>query len=185
MLQARTVTRQNSPTAKSSRENTGPVPAGDRVVSKAEEINALLTRPIAILPIKVGDPIRPFALGLWNEIRCLLRPAVSVSTLRKATGAYIYSRSYQIAVARRDSSRHDINGAPIDFVSDADRLDAQQKYESFRMRDGKRKPNACAPLALPTPPTKTDMIRAALLERRRSPTAAGCPVSAGDGFTTP
>jgi hypothetical protein len=70
LLQARTVTRQKPPTSKSSRENTGPVPARDREVSKAEEINALLTRPIAILPIKVGDPIRPFALGLWNEIRC-------------------------------------------------------------------------------------------------------------------
>ncbi|MCK3777258.1 ProQ/FinO family protein [Ensifer sesbaniae] len=55
-----------------------------------------------------------------------MRSDVSVSTLRKATGAYIHSRSYQIAVARRDSHRHDINGVPIDFVPDADRLDAQQ-----------------------------------------------------------
>lgn len=167
MLRARTVKRQKPPTLKSPREKTGPVPARDREVSKADEINALLTRPIAILPIKVGDPIRPFALGLWNEIRCLLKPEISVSTLRKATGAYIHSRSYQIAVARQDSSRHDINGVPIDLVSDADRLDAQQRYESLRGRDGKAKSGAH--LLLPAPPSKTEMIRAALLERRRSP----------------
>ena len=161
------MTGQKPSISKSSRESTGPVPARKREITKAEEINALLTRPIAILPIKVGDPIRPFALGLWNEIRCLLKPEISVSTLRKATGAYIHSRSYQIAVARQDSSRHDINGVPIDFVSDADRLDAHQMYESFRIRGGKRKPSVCPPLALPAPPSKTELIRTALLDRRR------------------
>lgn len=116
--------------------SSGPVEAREREVAKAEAINALLIRPIGILPAKPGDPIRPFALGLWAEIRVLLKPEISVSTLRKATGAYVHCRTYQIAVARPGSIRHDINGKPVDPISDADRLDARKKYENFRTRDG-------------------------------------------------
>ena len=71
--------RQKSPKTKSPQENSSPVLAREREVAKIEAINALLTRPIAVLPAKVGDPIRPFALGLWNEVRPLLKPEISVS----------------------------------------------------------------------------------------------------------
>ncbi|OCP36175.1 ProQ/FINO family protein [Ensifer sp. LC163] len=144
---------------KSLRDTSGPVVAREKDVFKAAAINALLTRPIAILPGKVSDPIRPFALGLWNDIRCLLKPEISVSTLRKAIGAYVYSRSYQVAIARPGSVRHDVNGAPVASVSHADRLDAQQKYESLRTGDGSRNTKAASPLARPTSLSKAGMIR--------------------------
>ncbi|MBD9625017.1 ProQ/FINO family protein [Ensifer sp. ENS06] len=153
--------RKNSPP-----RNAGAVLARERDISRAEAINALLTRPVDILPAKVGDPIRPFALGLWSEIRCLLRPEVSASTLRKATGSYVHSRRYQIAMARPDSLRHDINGAPVGAVSDGDRLAAQQKYEGLRSGNGARKTaSGAAPASLRPTVSKSDMIRAALLNR--------------------
>lgn len=107
--------------------------AQERDIAKTEAINALLIRPIAVLPAKLGDPIRPFALGLWNEIRPFLKPDISVTALRKAMASYVHARSYQMAVSRPGSQRHDINGEP---VSDADRLDALQKYEGFKDRAG-------------------------------------------------
>jgi hypothetical protein len=131
------MTREKPSMTKSSRQKAGPIPAREIDVSKAEAINALLTRPIPILPMKAGDPIRPFALGLWAEIRLLLRPEFSVSMLRRATGAYLHSKRYHLAIAQPDSVRHDIDGTPIGTVSDADSLAAQEKIQSLSMHDFK------------------------------------------------
>lgn len=155
---------QKLPTTKSLKGKFGLVLAREREVAKCEAINALLTRPIAVLPAKVGDPIRPFALGLWNEIRPLLKPDISVSTLRKTMSIYVHSRSYQVAVARSGSLRHDINGEPVDPVSDADRLNAQAKYESLKARDGSATQRSSP--SLPTPASRTEAIRAHLLRRK-------------------
>lgn len=156
---------QKADATKSPRTRSGPVLAREREVAKTEAINALLTRPIAILPAKIGDPVLPFALGLWNDIRPLLKSDVSVSALRKAMATYVHSRSYQIAVARAGSSRHDINGEMVEPVSDADRMDAVRKYEGFQARDGSSKPKS----ASPAQPTKTEAIRIALLGRKENP----------------
>ncbi|WP_312366945.1 ProQ/FINO family protein [Ensifer sp.] len=144
--------------SKSSKQKFGPVPAREIDLLKAQAINALLTRPIAILPFQPGDPILPFALGLWIEIRPLLRADLSVSALRGATGAYLHSKRYLLAVAQPGSARHDINGLAVDSVSESDRLAAQQKIESFRTRDEAR--NVPAPAV-----SKADAIRASLLNR--------------------
>jgi len=156
---------QKAEATKSPRARSGPVLAREREVAKTEAINALLTRPIAILPAKVGDPVRPFALGLWNDIRPLLEPDVSVSALRKAMATYVHSRSYQIAVARVGSLRHNINGEPVEPVLEADRLDALKKYEGFQTRDGSSNAKSTSPVQL----TKTEAIRIALLRRKEKP----------------
>ncbi|WP_234804176.1 ProQ/FINO family protein [Ensifer adhaerens] len=140
---------------KSPPEEAGPVLAREREVAKTAAINAILIRPIAILPAKLGDPIRPFARGLWNDVRPLLKPEISVTALRKAMATYVHSRSYQIAVARTGSLRHDINGEPVESVSDADRLAAQKAYEGFKERDGSSKPESASPAQL----SKTEAIR--------------------------
>ncbi|NRP21566.1 hypothetical protein LPJGGPFB_04825 [Ensifer adhaerens] len=156
--------------SKSSREKSGPVAARETDVSKAQAINAILTRPIAILPAKAGDAIRPFALGLWNEIRPLLKPEISVSTLRRATGAYLHTKRYHLAVAKTGSARHDINGVPVEPVSDADRLAAEEKIESLKMRDDARKaPSEACDVARSISPSKADAIRASLLDWNKPP----------------
>ncbi|WP_309140384.1 hypothetical protein [Ensifer sp. ENS10] len=78
-----------------------------------------------------------------------------MTALRKVLATYVHSRTFQIAVARPDSFRHDINGEPVKPVSNADRLDALKKYEGFKGRDGSGKPEA----ASPAPLSKTEAIR--------------------------
>lgn len=60
----------------------GPIVASEIDIQKADAINALLVRPIGILPERPGDLIRPFAIGLFEEIRRLLKPGVGMTTLR-------------------------------------------------------------------------------------------------------
>ncbi|MCY1740929.1 ProQ/FINO family protein [Ensifer sp. SL37] len=120
--------------------SSGQVLAREKDVSRGAAINELLTRRIAVLPANVGDPIQPFALGLWKEIRCLLKPELSVSTLRKATGCYVYSRGYQLAMAQPGSVRYDINGLPVETVSDNDRLSAQIIHARLRTGSTRKTP---------------------------------------------
>jgi len=157
---------QKQPTIKSSQGSSSFVLAREREVAKTAAINALLIRPIAILPTELGDPIRPFALGLWNEIRPVLRPDVSVSALRKALATYVHARSYQMAVARPGSQRHDLNGEPVEPVSDADRLDALKKYEGFKARKGTSVEASASSLAASA--SKRDAISAHLLRRKEA-----------------
>lgn len=88
----------------------------------------------------------------------------------RATGAYLHSKRYHLAVAQTGSARHDIGGLPVVPVSDDDRLAAKEKTESLRKRDNARKtPSAAPAVAPPIPPAKADMIRAALLDRNNPP----------------
>ncbi|MBP1848330.1 sRNA-binding protein [Rhizobium petrolearium] len=140
----------------------GPIAATDADIRKAEVINSLLTRPIGILPAAPGDPIRPFAIGLFDEIRPLLKPDVGVTRLRRAVGAFVHTRRYYFASAQPDSMRHDIDGNPVEPLSAADRLVAQKRFLSLKRRDVQDHP-ADAETAPPPPPNKTDRIRATLL----------------------
>jgi len=137
----------------------GPVCSKDPDVIKAAAINDLLCEPVGILPVRVGDLIKPFECGLWDDLRLRLRPGVSVTSLRKATGAYLHSKRYFFTMAQPDSLRFDIDGAPAGPVSYEDRLAAQERYAMLRRTD--------APASEPSAPslTKTDRIRAGLLPR--------------------
>lgn len=75
--------------AKPWTERSAPVKATERDVQKAGVINALLVRPIDVLPQKAGDPIRPFAVRIFDEMRPLLRPGVGLTKLRRATAVYV------------------------------------------------------------------------------------------------
>ena len=66
----------------------GPIIATTHDLTKAAAIGRLLSRPVEILPSTEGGVIRPFAIGLWDELRTLLRPDATVTTLRRATSAY-------------------------------------------------------------------------------------------------
>jgi len=141
----------------------GPIAANESDLAKAGDINALLRQPIDVLPAMIGDPIKPFAVGLWNEVRLLLKPDISVTTLRKATGAYIHSKRYFFATAQPDSMRFDLQGKPIEPVSTADRLSAQARYQRLKRSDLQLDPDADI---APSLPSKVDRIRAGLLARR-------------------
>ena len=146
----------------------GPIVANELDVRKADAINALLVRSIAILPAKPGDPIDPFALGLGNDILSLMRPEGSATALRRTTGAFLHSKRYYFATAQPDSIRHDIDGNAVEEISAADRLAAQQRFMKFKQDD---KPEAKAVPAAPPPPpapvlSKAALIRASLLRKK-------------------
>ena len=143
----------------------GPIVATELDVRKAAAINTLLLRPIEILPAKAGDPIRPFALGLWNEIRPLLKPDVPVMSLRHATSAFLHSKRYYYACAQPDSMRHDLAGNPVEPLSAADRQAAQQRLAVLKQAQTKATVQREEP---PPPPalSKAELIRASLLGRR-------------------
>ncbi|MBN8954575.1 MULTISPECIES: ProQ/FINO family protein [unclassified Rhizobium] len=147
--------------------NREPILATELDVKKAAAINTLLLRPIGILPVKAGDPIRPFALGLWNEIRPLLKPDVPVMSLRRSTSAFLHSKRYYHACAQQGSMRHDLDGNPVEPLSDEDRLAAHQRLATLRQTQAQAKATVQHEEP-PAPPvlSKAELIRASLLGRR-------------------
>lgn len=140
-----------------------PIVATELDVKKATAIGVLLVRPIDVLPSKPGEIIRPFALGLWNEIRPLLKPDTPVMALRRATSAFLHSKQYYFACAQPDSMRHDIDGNPIEPLSPADRLAARQRLIALKQIPAKI-PDPQEQSAPPPPaPSKSELIRASLL----------------------
>lgn len=149
------------------------VVAREADLRRAQAIAQLPIRPIGILPRSVGDPIRPFAIGLWNDIKPLLRPDPGVTQLRRATGAYLHSKAYHLATARPVSMRHDLDGNPAGEVSEANRADAKRRATTATQTG--THPSAAQPIdepsveESPVAATRNDMIRAGLLRRRRDP----------------
>ncbi|MBB3165741.1 sRNA-binding protein [Rhizobium laguerreae] len=151
----------------------GPIVAADTDIRKAEAISALLVRPIGILPSKLGDHIRPFAIGLFEEIRALLKPGVGVTTLRRAVAAFVHSKRYYFASAQPDSFRHDIDGRELEPMSDDDRMTAQNRFLALKQKtaadaDGKSDSSSSSPPPAASAMTKSEQIRAALLGRGTS-----------------
>ncbi|QPB22243.1 ProQ/FINO family protein [Rhizobium sp. 007] len=142
----------------------GPIAATEFDVQKAGAISVLLIRPIGILPNKPGDPIRPFALGLFNDIRALAKPDVKATALRRAVGSFVHSKRYYFASAQPCSMRHDIDGNPVEPLSTEDRLVAQRRFLSLKRSNDENSASSIEPAA---PPSKTEQIRAALLRRDR------------------
>ncbi|MGV1794780.1 ProQ/FINO family protein [Rhizobium sp. A37_96] len=147
--------------------NRGPIAATELDVKKAAAINSLLLRPIDILPAKAGDTIRPFALGLWNEIRPLLKPDVPVMSLRRSTSAFLHSKRYYYACAQSDSMRHDLAGNPVEPLSAEDRLAAQERLNALRQAPAKSSTHRDEPAPPPPAVSKAELIRASLLGRSK------------------
>lgn len=116
----------------------GPVKVDRYSLTAAKAINALLTVPIAVLPQKEGDIIRPFRVGIGEDIRMLLRPEIELKELRKALRRYAYSAQYLQALSQDGSMRHEINGEPVEPVSEEDRAHARQSFLTVSARRLKR-----------------------------------------------
>jgi ProP effector len=94
-------------------------------------ITDLLVQPLGVLPVAVGDPIRPVAIGFFQQVSPFLSPGVSVTALRRAIGAYVHSKRYYLACSKSDAMRNEIHGEPIEPVSDADQFNPQQCLQTF------------------------------------------------------
>jgi len=131
-------------------------------VQRASAILALLTGPARVLPSHAEDEVLPFAIGLFEELKVIRKPEVSISSLRKATSAYVHSRRYYLASARAGAMRFDIDGTPVEPVSDADREAVRASIRSLDEAHGRRDRQ-------PSPPPvidKATRIKSGLLPRR-------------------
>ncbi|NTH68464.1 ProQ/FinO family protein [Rhizobium rhizogenes] len=158
-------------------ESQGAIPAASFDLDKAEAISVLLTRPIDLLPKSAGDPIRPFAIGIWNDIRALLKPDTAVISLRRAVSAYTHSKRYFLACAQPDAFRHDIDGNAIAPIAEENRMAAQLAFTKL----AKRSSDAPAPPLEPTPEppevSRATQIRTGLLGRNKPKAAQPTPSS--------
>ncbi len=65
-------------------------------------LNALLVAPIGVFPAVLGDPLRPFQIGLGPEILARRRPEVAVNICERAIRDYVRSFSYRHAAPQPD-----------------------------------------------------------------------------------
>ena len=149
-------------------ETRGPILSTSFDIEKAEAISALLTRRVSLLPHTEGDPIKPFAIGIWDDFRNLRIPNTSASPLRGALGSYIHSKRYLLACAQPDAFRHSIDGDPVEPVSEQDQLAAREAL--LKLRNNTASPSTAIPEAPAAEPeqTKSSLIRAALLRPRKT-----------------
>ncbi|MEH0295435.1 ProQ/FINO family protein [Agrobacterium sp. CCNWLW71] len=113
-------------------KSQGPVLANAVDLRKAAAINALLSAPAPVLPVKEGDAILPFVIGIFETFRAALQQDVPAVHLRRAIAAYARSKNYLLASAQPDAMRHDATGTPVSPVDEADRLSAQLRVEEIR-----------------------------------------------------
>ncbi|MQB34295.1 ProQ/FINO family protein [Agrobacterium rhizogenes] len=159
-------------------ESRGMIAAAPSDIDKAKAIAALLIQPIDLLPKVVGDPIRPFAIGIWNDLRALLKPDSSVISLRRAVSAYTHSKRYFLACAQPDAFRHDIDGNAVAPNAEEHRMAAQLAFSKLN------KSSSDTPAPPPQPTTESPevsraaQIRAGLLGRSKPKAADPNPSSA-------
>ena len=116
------------------KESRGPIKAGGFTVALARSINDVLVAPIAILPQVEGDIVRPFKVGIGREIKARLRTDIPGVRLNRALHFYTRSQAYLFATAQPDAMRHDIDGNPVEPVSEQDRIDARRRFHAHRCR---------------------------------------------------
>jgi hypothetical protein len=116
-----------------------PSTAGPALLARAQALNALLVTPIGVLPAAVGDPLRPFRVGLGPEIVARRKPEVVAATCQWAIRDYVRSFSYRHAAAQPGSMRYDLDGNPVEPVSEKDRHDMQRSCEVDQEKARRRK----------------------------------------------
>jgi len=127
---------------KPRREDTHPILATELEVRRAKAIIELLVRAIDILPSEIGEPVRPFAIGLFDQIIALLKPGITISKLRRVTSGYVHSKRYYLACAQKGAERFDLTGVSVGKVSEADRESALQSL--IALQSAHAKPAATA-----------------------------------------
>ncbi|NTF52718.1 ProQ/FINO family protein [Agrobacterium rhizogenes] len=159
-------------------QSRGVVFAASSDLDKAKAISALLVRPIDLLPKAVGDPIRPFAIGIWNDIRALLKPNTAVTSLRRAVSVYTHSKRYYLACAQPDAFRHDIDGNSIAPVEEENRIAAQLAFSKLTKSVSDIPTPPPEPTIEPPEISRSAQIRAGLLGRSKSKATQPTPSSA-------
>lgn len=113
---------------KAWKHSRGPIKPDRVALSRAAAINALLVEPIAVLPCRWGDTVRPLKIGIGPEIMSQLQPSLARVKLHRAMYRYTACAAYLLACAQPDAMRHDIAGEPVEAISEKDRAVARQRF---------------------------------------------------------
>lgn len=119
---------------KEARTRPRGVVAVAHTLERVAAIEALLVRPLAVLPHANGEAIKPLKIGVRAEITALAKEGVPQSALSRALSGYLRSQRYLLALAQPNALRHDIDGAPAEPVSEADRTSAKEEWAAVRAR---------------------------------------------------
>lgn len=111
-----------------------PIVADSYALGLASTINNMLVEPIGILPCRAGDQMRVFAIGIHPFVKAKLKPGTPAKLFSTAMHRYVRGASYLLALAQPGAMRHDIDGNPVEPVSEADRVRAQFAYLALRER---------------------------------------------------
>jgi hypothetical protein len=110
------------------------------IVSKATQwiINALaplrehLSAWPAVLPSRVGDPIRPLKIGVHTDLAVLLPDGEAHDVLGRVLRRYTRSTQYLAALAAPDALRHDLAGTPVEPVAEAHKTHVRPTAKAAR-----------------------------------------------------
>src|SRR4051812_48050805 len=76
----------------------------------------------AVLPSKVGDPIRPLKIGVRSDLAALLPDGEAHEVLSRVLRRYTRGREYVTAISAADAMRHDLDGNPVEQVAEEHRV---------------------------------------------------------------
>lgn len=111
-----------------------PIVADKYALDLARKINDMLIQPIPLLPLKAGDLMLPFALGIHAILKEQLKPEASAKAYTFSMHRYTRGAAYLLALAQPDSRRFDIEGQPVEPVSEEHRIRAKFAYLALRER---------------------------------------------------
>lgn len=139
-------TEQNEPAGKNENlilkpwaKSRGPIKVDRYALEAAITVNALLTEPLAFLPIAEGEDVRPFMVGIRSELESRMRSNVAASDFQSALRRYVRCAAYLLATGQPDAYRHDIHGKPIEPVNEVDRGSARQSFTAVQQRRQKHR----------------------------------------------
>jgi sRNA-binding protein len=84
----------------------------------------------AVLPSKVGDPIRPLKIGVHSDLAVLLPDGEAHEVLSRVLRRYTRSTQYLAALAAPDAVRHDLAGNPVGPVAEEHKTHVQPRAKA-------------------------------------------------------
>ena len=111
-----------------------PAPATwrERMAAEVEALTGGHVPPV-LGPLRAGGPWMPFTLGLRDAFM-VRYPEADEDRVRRLFARLCASDGYLRAMAREGARRHDLEGCPIEPVSDAHRTRAAQQIEARRAK---------------------------------------------------
>lgn len=107
---------------------TGPEPvAGPWHITLLKPLRERLTSWPALLPKEEGEPIRPLAIGADRALIGLLinSDENAIELVHSIMRLYCMSSQYVAAMSRDGAMRYDLEGNPVEVVTEADRQQRQ------------------------------------------------------------